>query len=68
MLTILLVLQGKHGQIQRDDLGRITGNETRAKLAERVTLLRAHGYDVRATRTINGGGVRWVLVFLAVRP
>lgn len=62
MKTQIIVLQGEHGQIQRINLGNISGKETSAAiLAHREVLIRG-GFDYLGARTINLKGRRLALI------
>lgn len=62
MKTVLLVLQGEHGQIQRILSAAKTGAEAREHLGRTVAILNASRWKVKGNRTINLGGVRYVLI------
>lgn len=62
MKTQIIVLQGDHGQIQRINLGSVSGKEANvALLAHREVLIRG-GFSYDGARTINLKGRRLVLI------
>lgn len=65
MKTQIIVLQGDHGQIQRINLGNISGKETSEAVLKQRTVLINGGFEYLGARTINLKGRR--LALIAVR-
>ena len=62
MKTQIIVLQGDHGQIQRINLGSISGKAAGEALTKERDILIRGGFDFQGARTINLKGRRLVLI------
>lgn len=62
MKTQIIVLQGDAGQIQRINLGSVSGKITREKIEEHRLILIRGGFEYLGARTINLKGRRLALI------